>query len=119
MYEMTTLEGAARYYDGVMTLSDVYREKLALPVFDLRYESVVADFEGELRRVCAFIGVEWDERMRNFTARAEKRPINTPSATQVSRGLYSQGVAQWRKYEKHMGPAMPLLEPWVKRFGYD
>ena len=27
MYEMTTLEGAARYYDGVMTLSDVYRRE--------------------------------------------------------------------------------------------
>ena len=118
MYEMTTLEGAARYYDGVMTLSDIYREKLALPVFDLRYESVIADFEGELRRVCDFIGVEWDEKMRNFTARAEKRPINTPSAAQVSRGLYSQGVAQWRKYEKHLEPVLPILQPWVRRFGY-
>jgi tetratricopeptide (TPR) repeat protein len=118
MYEMTSLQGAARYYDGVMTLSDVYRRKLALPVFDLRYENVVADFEGEFRKVCEFIGVEWDEKMRDFTARAARRPINTPSAAQVSRGLYSQGVAHWRKYAKHLEPVMPVLEPWVKRFGY-
>ena len=69
-------------------------------------------------RVCEFIGVEWDEKMRNFTARAEKRPINTPSAAQVSRGLYSQGVAQWRKYEKHLEPVMPILSPGCSRFGY-
>ncbi|HUJ03974.1 MAG TPA: sulfotransferase [Rhizomicrobium sp.] len=118
MYEMTTLEGVARYYDGVMTLSDVFRGKLALPVFDLRYESVVADFEGELRKVCEFLGVEWDEKMRDFTARAARRPINTPSAAQISRGLYSQGVAHWRKYEKHLAPVLPMLDPWVKRFGY-
>lgn len=118
MYEMTTLEGAARYYDGVMTLSQVFRQKLALPVFDLRYENVVSDFENELRRVCDFIGVEFDEKMRDFTKRAATRPINTPSAAQVSRGLYSQGIAQWRKYEKHLAPVLPMLEPWVQRFGY-
>jgi Tfp pilus assembly protein PilF len=118
MYEMTSLEGAARYYDGVMRLSEIYRQKLALPVFDLRYENVVADFESELRKVCEFIGVEFSEQMRDFTKRAATRPINTPSAAQVSRGLYSQGIAQWRKYEKHLAPVLPMLEPWVQRFGY-
>jgi len=118
MYELTSLEGAARYYDGVMTLADVYRGMLDMPVYDLRYETVVADFEAELIRVCGFLGVEYSESMRDFTRRAERRPINTPSAAQIARGLYRHGVEQWRAYEAGLKPVLPVLEPWARRFGY-
>lgn len=118
MYELSTLDGAARYYDGVMNLAEVYRRKIDLPIYDLRYETVVSDFENEIQRVCDFIGVEWDEGMRDFTRRAAVRPINTPSASQVARGLYS-GADQWRAYEKGLAPVLPILDRWIKRYGYE
>jgi len=39
------------------------------------------------------------------------------SATQVSKPLYD-GSKQWRRYEDQLKPILPILEPWVKRFGY-
>lgn len=118
MYELITLEGAARYYDAVMRLFLVYREKLGLDIHDLRYEAMVADIEKQMRAVCDFLEIEWDEAMRGFAERARGRSIDTPSAAQVSRGLYTQGAHQWQRYAAHLAPVMPLLEPWVTQYGY-
>ena len=117
-YTFTTLEGTARFYDAVMTLSDLYRRVLPLPVHEVRYERLVADFEGETRQVCTFLGIEWDEAMREFAAAAAARTIATPSAAQVRRGLYQEGQGQWRPYAEQMAPVMPILEPWIGPKGY-
>jgi tetratricopeptide (TPR) repeat protein len=118
MYELVTLESAAKYYDAVMRLADRYREKLDLDVHALRYEAMVADMETEMRAVCAFMGIAWDESMRDFASRARQRGIDTPSAAQVSRGLYTQGAGQWQRYAMQLAPVMPLLSPWLTRYGY-
>jgi len=118
MYELCTLQSAATYYDAVMRLAQRYREKLNLDIHELRYEAMVADLETQMRAVCAFMDVEWDDAMRDFANRAGKRGIDTPSAAQVSRGLYTQGAGQWQRYAAQMAPVMPLLNPWLTRYGY-
>jgi hypothetical protein len=119
MYQLLTLEGAAAYYDAVMRLSELYRELLPLPQHLVRYESLVEDFEGTARAACDFIGLEWDEAMREFAAKARSRGISTPSAAQVARGLNREGQGVWHRYRQHMAPVLPILEPWVRRFGYE
>lgn len=119
MYELLTLEGAAAFYDAVMRLSEVYREVLNLPRHEVRYESLVEDFETTVRAACDFIGLEWDASMLEFAARARTRGISTPSAAQVARGLNREGQGAWRRYRDQMAPVLPLLEPWVERFGYE
>jgi hypothetical protein len=37
----------------------------------------------------------------------------------VKKGLYETGAGQWKKYEHHMSGVLPLLAPWVQRWGYD
>lgn len=118
MYEFLTLEGAAKFYASVMELGEVYREKLGLDWHVVRHEAVVDDFEGETRKACDFLGVDWTEEMRHFAERARKKPIATPSATQVLRGLNRDGMAQWRHYTKELEPALPHLKPWIEKFGY-
>lgn len=119
MYQLLTLEGAAAYYDAVMRLSEVYRHVLSLPQHPVRYESLVDDFEGTARSVCTFIGVEWDPAMADFAARARSRDIATPSAAQVARGLNREGQGTWLRYRQQMALVLPILEPWVERFGYE
>jgi tetratricopeptide (TPR) repeat protein len=118
MYELITLEGAAKYYDAVMQLAERYREKLGLDIHELRYEAMVADLEIQMRAVCTFMNIEWDEAMRDFASGAKKRGIDTPSAAQVSRGLYTQGAGQWQRYAAQLAPVLPLLDPWLTRYGY-
>jgi tetratricopeptide (TPR) repeat protein len=118
MYELLTLAGAASYYDGVMRLSELYRVKLGLATHRIRHEDLVRDFDAETRKLCDFLGIAQSGDLKNFAEQARAKPINTPSATQVSRGLYSEGMGQWRRYESHLAPVMPILTPWVARFGY-
>jgi len=118
MYEFTALESAAAYYAAVMALIGIYRGRLALDVAEARHESLIADFDGEAARLCAFLGLEFNDVMRAFAARAHARNIDTPSAAQVARGLSDAGVAQWRRYAPQLEPVFPVLAPFVARFGY-
>ena len=118
MYEFTTIESTAAYYAAVMQLIAVYRQKLALDLFEARHESLVADFDDEARRLCAFLGVTFQDAMRGFATRAKEQNIDTPSSTQLARGLSDAGVAQWRRYVRPLQPILPVLAPFVARFGY-
>ena len=119
MYQLLTLDGAAAFYDSVMRLSALYDELLPLPRHVIRYESMVEDFEGTARAVCDFLGLEWDDALFDFAAKSRARGISTPSASQVVRGLNREGQGAWRRYREQMSPVLPVLEPWVRDFGYE
>lgn len=119
MYQLLTLEGAAAYYDAVMHLSELYRDLLLLPQHVVRYESLVEDFEKTANDACDFLGLEWTSDLADFAAKARDRGISTPSAAQVARGLNREGQGAWRRYHQQMAPVLPLLEPWVGKFGYN
>ncbi|HEX3673267.1 MAG TPA: sulfotransferase [Rhizomicrobium sp.] len=118
MYELTSLETAVSYYDAVMGLGEIYRDKLGLDTTDTRHEDLLADFDAETRRLCQFLGLEWREEMKNFASRARASTIDTPSGAQVARGLTREGADQWRRYADELAPVLPKLAPWIARFGY-
>lgn len=118
MFELTTLEGASSYYAAVMQLCETYRRVLGLRICDTRYEDLVGNFDTQTRNLCSFIGLEWSDSMRRFAERARSGVINTPSATQVARGLFTEGIGQWRRYRTELAPVLPTLAPWVSRFDY-
>ncbi len=118
MFEFLDLEDAARMYASIMNLATLYREKLTLNLMEHYYEDMISDFENRVRAVCEFIGIEWSDSMRDFNKRAPQININSPSAKQVRRPLYGEGIGQWRRYAEQLQPMMPILRPWVEKFGY-
>ena len=118
-YEMLTLEGTARLYDATMRLAELYRAKLPLDLLQLRHEDLVADFDNHVQLMCDFLGLEWEDAMRDFAAHAKSRAITTPSSAQVRQGLNREGIGHWRRYREQMAPVLPILQPWVERFGYE
>jgi Flp pilus assembly protein TadD len=118
MYEFLTLEGAARFYDAVMTFADKVRPTLGQTLHTVRHEALVADFEGEMRKICAAVDLEFTPQMADFGARTATRAIATPSTAQLTGGLSSEGVGAWRRYEDQLKPVLPLLAPWVEKMGY-
>lgn len=119
IYQMLSLPGAARYYDAVMALAVCLTSALKLDMCLVRHEDVVSEFTREMKRVCAYLDLEWVPAMGDFALRTEKRAVLTPSTAQLVRGLNTEGLGQWRRYEAELLPVLPLLEPWVKRFYYD
>ena len=119
IYEMLSLQGAARYYDAVMALAVCLTTALKLNMCLVRHEDVVTEFTREMRRVCSYLNLEWVPAMGDFALRTQTRAVLTPSTAQLVRGLNTEGLGQWRRYEAELLPVLPLLEPWVKRFYYD
>ena len=117
MFEFLTLAGAARFYDAVMSLASAARARLPMDIREARHEAIVADFDGEMGAILSFIGLDWDPAVRTFANRIAGR-MRTPSYSQLARGLNADGVGQWRRYERQMGPIVDGLEPWVAKFGY-
>ena len=117
-YAFSDLEETARHYDALMRLIELCREKLPLAFHEVRYDRLVADFETEVRALADFVGLEWTEAFRAFGETAKVRGVRTASATQVRRGLYDGG-GRWRRYRDQLAPVLPILEPWVKRFGFE
>lgn len=116
--EFTDLTRTAEVYASAMRLAEIYGEKLTLPVHIHRHEDLVEDLDAETQAICQFIGVPWDPNMRNFVETANRRDIRTPSAGQVRRGLYREGMGQWRRYGATIDEIKPILAPWVAAFGY-
>jgi tetratricopeptide (TPR) repeat protein len=115
--EFTDLERAARHYDAMMRTQEAFLAALPLARHELRYEALVADFDAETHALTDFLGTEWSEEMRDFARTARRRGVSTMSASQVSKPLYD-GSRQWQRYEAQLEPVLPILQPWVDRFGY-
>ncbi|MBS0192640.1 MAG: sulfotransferase [Proteobacteria bacterium] len=119
MANFCTLQSAAALYARTMELWELVRAQLPLAVHVVRYEDVVADFDGRMRALCEFLHVPWDENLRRFADRARARGrIDTPSYAQVSRPLYGDAVYRWERYRRQLTPVLPLLQPWIDGFGY-
>lgn len=116
-YQMTTLEGAARHFDLAMQLTELHLGILPLARHVVDYADLVSDFDGTTRSLADFIGVPWTEDVRSFDRIAANREVRTASVVQVRRGLYD-GTRQWLRYREQLAPVLPILEPWVARFGY-
>lgn len=87
---------------------------------EIRYESFVDDYDAQIRAVSRFLELPWDDAMLTPGARAmEKRFISTPSYSQVVQPINKKAVGRWRRYEKHFAPVVPVLKPYLDRWGYD
>ena len=115
--EYTSLESTARHYDALMRMTEAAREVLPLAFHELRYEALVADFEATTKDLCAFAGLPWSEAVGDFARTADKRGVATASAGQVRKGLYD-GSRQWEPYAEYLEPVLPILAPWIEKFGY-
>jgi hypothetical protein len=96
--------------------------ELARPLFgpqwhDVRYEHLMADFAGQMRAICQFLGIEWMDGMQAFAARVQSREHATPSTAQLARGLDRSGIGHWQHYRAALEPVQPLLARWVERLG--
>jgi cytochrome c-type biogenesis protein CcmH/NrfG len=116
--EYASLERTARHYDAMMRLTDTALTALPLATMDVRYHGLIHDFDGVTRQICDFVGLEWTPDVRRFDRTAQTRGVGTASAAQVRKGLYD-GSGQWKPFARWLEPVMPILAPWVERFGHD
>jgi len=102
------LETAAKYYVGFDRMIARFRETLPKDRFtEIHYEAIIADQEGETRRLLAFCGLDYDPACLAF--HENSAPVATASSVQVRRPLYSSSLNRWRKVEEELAPAIAIL----------
>ncbi len=101
------LSALGEYYRDYAALMDYWRAVLPMPILDVDYELLVADPEGQSRRLVDFVGLDWNPACLEFHAGG--RAIHTISRAQVRQPIYDTSIGRWRRYEKHLGPLRAAL----------
>lgn len=111
----------SRYYDYSYDLLDIaayyvrfdrlmarWREALPEQLIEVRYEDLVADQEGETRRLLTHCGLDWADECLSF--HTNSAPVSTPSAAQVRQPIYRDSVARWKRHANVLEPVRRFFE---------
>jgi predicted Zn-dependent protease len=101
------LDDIGRFYRSYVELMTHYDAVLPGRVHRVRYERLVADFDGEVRRLLEYCGLPFEEQCLRF--HETQRVVQTASSEQVRRPLFTEGVDQWRNFEPWLGELKQAL----------
>jgi tetratricopeptide (TPR) repeat protein len=108
---------------GYRKTFDFWYEHVAMlrpRVLEVQYESFVSDFDTQVHRLADFLQLPWDSAMLAPGERARaKGYISTPSYSQVVQPVNKKAVGRWHSYRQYLSPALPVLEPYLQRWGYE
>lgn len=110
------IERTARRYDLDMRIWLAQRDALPIRSVQVRYEDVIADMQREVSRVLDVLGLEFDPSILAY--RSQSNIVHSPSYAEVARPIYRDAVGRWERYADLLAPAMPILDRWVREFGY-
>jgi tetratricopeptide (TPR) repeat protein len=115
-FKMQFSEGHRYSYD-LREIGDCYRlyveymqhfdDVLPGRIHRVHHESMVEDTETEIRRLLDYCGLTFEPDCLRF--HENKRPVRTPSAQQVRRPIYREGLEHWRNFEAWLGPLADAL----------
>ena len=104
-YDLAELGRYYRHYAALM--AHWHRVLPGGRMLDVNYEDVVADLEGQARRMLAYCGLDWDAACLAF--HRTERPVLTASAAQVREPIYDRSIGRRRAYEPHLAPLLDAL----------
>jgi tetratricopeptide (TPR) repeat protein len=110
-YDLTEL---GEYYVQYQRLMEHWHRVAPGFTLDVGYENVVADLEGQVRRILDFCNLPFEENCLRF--HETERAVKTASSEQVRQPIYSSSVNLWRNYESHLGDLIQILRPVLQSF---
>lgn len=102
-----SLETIGRYYRDYLRLTNHLDAVQPGTVHHVVNERLIAEPEGEIRRMLDYVGIPFDSACLAF--HTQRRAVRTPSADQVRRPINRDGVDAWRAFEKWLDPLRGAL----------
>jgi tetratricopeptide (TPR) repeat protein len=96
-----SIEDIARYYRTYLELMAHWDAVLPGKVLRILYEDVVADLEGNVRRILDFCGLEFEPACVEFYK--TERGVRTASSEQVRQPIFREGLEQWKNFKPYLG----------------
>jgi len=98
-----------RYYRAYVAQMAAFDRAMPGAVHRVIYEAMVADTEGEVRRLLDHVGVPFEEDCLAFYR--NRRAVRTASSEQVRQPIFTDGVDHWRQFEQFLEPLRVALGP--------
>ncbi len=102
------LMDTARYYARFDRLVAFWQRRFPGRILELSYEALIADQEGETRRLLEHCGLGWDASTLAF--HENRAAVATPSAAQVRRPINADAVGRWRVHADALAPVRRFFE---------
>lgn len=109
-----SLEEIGRYYRDYVDLMRHWDAVLPTKVLRVINEDLIADPEGEIRRILDHCGLPFEPACLQFHTTA--RAVKTASSEQVRQPINARGVGRWRHFETHLQPLKDVLGPLVDNY---
>jgi len=103
-YDMAEI---GHYYARYEDLMAHWHKVLPGFVYDVDYETLVADFDTEARKLVAHVGLDWRDECRDFFN--APRSVQTASAVQVRQPIFSTSIGQGARYGDQLKPLLDAL----------
>jgi tetratricopeptide (TPR) repeat protein len=113
-----SLERTAKHYTDLMDVWLRFRELGGFDWIEMRYHEVVANPEGEGRRVTEFLGLKWHPQQASHQEIARKKILHSPTYFEAAKPVYKQAIERWRNYASALAPVQERLASYCKAFGY-
>lgn len=102
------LRELGQYYAAYHRLMQHWHAVMPGAIHTIRYETLVADIEGEARRLLDYCGLTWEDACLRF--HESGKASTTASALQVREPVYTRSVGKWRNYARQLEPLRRRLE---------
>jgi Sulfotransferase family len=102
-----SIEDIAHYYRSYVGLMAHWDSVLPGKVLRVQHEELVADLEGNVRRILEFCGLDFEPACLEFYK--TERSVRTASSEQVRQPIYREGLDQWRNFEPWLAPLRAAL----------
>ncbi|GGA71126.1 hypothetical protein GCM10011369_11090 [Neiella marina] len=97
-----------RYYLQFRRLMDFWQQRLGDRLLRVKYESLVASPDAQIRRILNHCGLDFEPQCVNF--HLNQAPVSTASAVQVRQPINSHSIGRWRRYDQQTQQLQQLLQ---------
>ena len=104
----TNLKDLGHYHADYIRMAGHFDELVPGKLHRVRYERVVADLEGGVRRLLEYLNLPFEPACLHFHENA--RAVHTPSAQQVRRPIDTSGTDRWRDFAPWLAPLQKILD---------
>ncbi len=108
------LESIGRYYKNYVNLMAHYESALPNRILKVQHEDVIADLEGQVRRMLNYLELPFESACVDF--HKTDRAVRTPSSEQVRQPIYTTGMDQWQHFAEHLQPLREALGPALENY---